>query len=1477
MQHPKHRRYRLQSVADNYCWVFDLINETEHRCFILDHQVGDEFYLFEKSVNIYNNNIRFEYSVLNLYEEGKTYKFEIISKDNEKIVVSNHRGLHYHLPLSFLEHEDDDEIDLEIYKIDLDRNRLKFTNKSFDTNESNFDFSTDYSPFEEKKVYTLPVVKTYINKNNHRFAILNYKANNYHIHIPHIIDHIDLDDELPVSLGYYKRNTNVSLRLTRYYVVTHIFEEGKKYHFEITQQLHNSETGVSYWALRDAHGMYNHYYPENDLTFSSDMNQLNVGDSVELYVLKISNRGYLDLVCEILEWNQSNYDVKAVFEAIGYAQQEETYFFNLGIDDDDDDDLSEEQERSYISQYTDGENLWVFSYLTVLDHQIFAKLNEGEYEEAKTLIDIYIKMERWILEGSDYLRNFSSFKREDIIQKAEHKIEQLSERRQAIDLYLEDKDQEFLRDVKAKLSLSPYLNKKTRALLKALVNISQYFSADSEDDNLYSAVMLLLKHGFISDDERWVYIQSVESKIWRVRDKVLDENIPVNPEDNKGDLKLLIRNQYLLIIFSVLDQNFYKASISSVNLLRCLTIFYNDKAYLDLAIQMIAKQGFINPNVLKHDNILALDIDAIKEISIYNSQEESFYLRAGIAYYQNSGLHFIPKNLMGQLNDDHTANTIAQLEDFDLYIESCFETDQIQEEDDVNTALVPISKALNFRKSDSLEPTAQLFNQTFSGRIKSVGKHETYCYLRTFVEGSYIDTLLHVNSFHQIKVFLNIADYIRKNDRINFYITGIEDERIHISPERILEDYATKRLQKRRNTIGKVVRVYKNRVYLITEEGLPVFIQSKLYREGDVLDLHISGYNYDFHDYEVDNFALSGSIFKGNLKQLFRQYLITAGLLEEPRRIKGLPAQLDDDVLDLITGINTLGIANQEIHFDESIRGRSLLLMNCLEQRLNYLSDSKDLALHYFFIINIAGIAKSSKSYLYNTKLNNLGAVIKLQVTGDFELLETLAIQQEEQADSSELKADALAFSMLEFVNLNNEYLEVPINIGQNSRFYRLKKLIESHNLLAPLDTRKRSSTYIKKLIINEFCSLILKKDVNFSKEFEAVLFDHKEEEPVKKKPVTNLGSESKTKEFKSSFFYSASDTPQQDVILRTIAGFLNAYDGGSLFIGVNDAGEIIGLKEDLNYTSNITSLDQYQNHIQSTLVAAFPKEINALLDFKFLRSGNKNYLEIVIPAYDKPVPFKNEFFQRQGVQTRILKGTDIVDFISRKAQAQYSSPAERVEAKENATKPTSIGIAAQPHQKSTHSSANISEEDLLANLYIFEDNTYMLSLQELDSPYLVKLPIPESFKSGHVLLCYDNACINKVEMRSLLNRSFNKHYMNALSDYGQLIKAYTAKQDSDLIVLVKKDLKTYLKIYDVNEISEHRIIGLKGNCIVQDDFDEIVEMQYSDRLPTTFDTFRSKYRKGLGTEINPDNLLFKELMARLKQHRVHLTDDTLS
>lgn len=87
------------------------------------------------------------------------------------------------------------------------------------------------------------------------------------------------------------------------------------------------------------------------------------------------------------------------------------------------------------------------------------------------------------------------------------------------------------------------------------------------------------------------------------------------------------------------------------------------------------------------------------------------------------------------------------------------------------------------------------------------------------------------------------------------------------------------------------------------------------------------------------------------------------------------------------------------------------------------------------------------------------------------------------------------------------------------------------------------------------------------------------------------------------------------DDLEETIIGFLNSKDGGIIYLGVNDNGEVVGLN---------VNLDLLQRKIKDRIISNIEPSTLGLFDIEILRDNNKNYLKLTIArGLEKPYHLK--------------------------------------------------------------------------------------------------------------------------------------------------------------------------------------------------------------------------------------------------------------
>jgi hypothetical protein len=153
---------------------------------------------------------------------------------------------------------------------------------------------------------------------------------------------------------------------------------------------------------------------------------------------------------------------------------------------------------------------------------------------------------------------------------------------------------------------------------------------------------------------------------------------------------------------------------------------------------------------------------------------------------------------------------------------------------------------------------------------------------------------------------------------------------------------------------------------------------------------------------------------------------------------------------------------------------------------------------------------------------------------------------------------------------------------------------------------------------------------------------------------------ESQTTEFKSSARWNLHthdrDPRLEHVIVKTICGFLNA-EGGTLLIGVDDSGQILGLADDLKTLGRKADADGYELFLRQLIDTHLTMATAGLVRIKFTQVDDALVCIVAVAAAARPVfskPAKgggietSEFWVRVGNATKQLHGDDMVEFQKR-------------------------------------------------------------------------------------------------------------------------------------------------------------------------------------------------------------------------------------
>ncbi len=149
------------------------------------------------------------------------------------------------------------------------------------------------------------------------------------------------------------------------------------------------------------------------------------------------------------------------------------------------------------------------------------------------------------------------------------------------------------------------------------------------------------------------------------------------------------------------------------------------------------------------------------------------------------------------------------------------------------------------------------------------------------------------------------------------------------------------------------------------------------------------------------------------------------------------------------------------------------------------------------------------------------------------------------------------------------------------------------------------------------------------------------------------LGIESGTQEFKTSMVYPSGNHMQPDEyaqnqnVLKGVCAFLNSTTGGTLYLGVNDQGTVVGIDNDMKYL-NYQTIDSYMRYVQDTAKKHFGIDtlpylrIEPLYDntvvaihvdphpYRVVELNNTAYLRVNAESREMPEQMRKEMLARK-------------------------------------------------------------------------------------------------------------------------------------------------------------------------------------------------------------------------------------------------------
>lgn len=186
-----------------------------------------------------------------------------------------------------------------------------------------------------------------------------------------------------------------------------------------------------------------------------------------------------------------------------------------------------------------------------------------------------------------------------------------------------------------------------------------------------------------------------------------------------------------------------------------------------------------------------------------------------------------------------------------------------------------------------------------------------------------------------------------------------------------------------------------------------------------------------------------------------------------------------------------------------------------------------------------------------------------------------------------------------------------------------------------------------------------------------------------------------------------------RDEYLKWICGFANA-NGGTLFIGKDDAGKTVGLADAKKL------LEDIPNKVRDVL--------GILVDINLYETVEGDYLEIIVEPYPNAVNYKGQYHYRSGSTKQELKGVALDKFLLQKKGVRWDGAVIPRVTVDDLKKGTFVFFRNRgfKNKRLSEDSLTDSDEHLLENLKLVE-NGYLKHIR------IIRDQLPSRF--GYILI----------------------------------------------------------------------------------------------------------------------------------------------
>ena len=185
-----HKSYKIVNHTEFLTIIEDINTKEIYKCnFRIYNNIGDTVKLFIRSIND-DGSIYFVYSILNSYEVGKEYEFDIKEEQEKGFVIEDNEYITHFYPFKWAIKKEDKKVKLVVEKLNIEKNQLFFEKPIYNKNNeylikehtSNYKNNIEklkdgvqniFSPIDATTINKFPILELI----NEKYKILNLLNN----------------------------------------------------------------------------------------------------------------------------------------------------------------------------------------------------------------------------------------------------------------------------------------------------------------------------------------------------------------------------------------------------------------------------------------------------------------------------------------------------------------------------------------------------------------------------------------------------------------------------------------------------------------------------------------------------------------------------------------------------------------------------------------------------------------------------------------------------------------------------------------------------------------------------------------------------------------------------------------------------------------------------------------------------------------------------------------------------------------------------------------------------------------------------------------------------------------------------------------------------------------------------------------------------------------------------------------------------